>query len=146
MRKAMNAQRNEDFKSGRYKYAPTLPMPEELTADSPRFLREYVDFYKTPRGFHKRSPGSTGGWAVTSGLSLLNTKLLAYANEIETPVLLVHGEKAHSRYFSEDAFKLLKGGNKELLIVPGANHTDLYDNLEKIPFDRIAGFYRKNLK
>ncbi len=146
MRKAMNAQRNEDFKSGRYKYAPTLPMPEELTADSPRFLREYVDFYKTPRGFHKRSPGSTGGWAVTSGLSLLNTKLLAYADEIETPVLLVHGEKAHSRYFSEDTFKLLKGGNKELLIVPGANHTDLYDNLEKIPFGRIAGFYRKNLK
>ena len=146
MRKTMNAQRNEDFKNGSYKYSPVLPQPEELTADSPQFLREYVDFYKTPRGFHKRSPGSTDGWAVTAGLSLLNTKLLAYANEIETPVLLVHGEKAHSRYFSEDAFKLLKGDNKKLLIVPGANHTDLYDNLEKIPFDRIAAFYKTNLK
>ena len=146
MRKTMNAQRIEDFKSGKYKYAPTLPMPEELTSDSPQFLREYVDFYKTPRGFHKRSPGSTDGWAVTAGLSLLNTKLLAYANEIETPVLLVHGENAHSRYFSEDAFKLLKGDNKKLLIVPGANHTDLYDNVQKIPYDEIGQFFRDNLK
>ena len=146
MRKTMNAQRIEDFKSGKYKYAPTLPMPEELTSDSPQFLREYVDFYKTPRGFHKRSPGSTDGWAVTAGLSLLNTKLLAYANEIESPVLLVHGEKAHSRYFSEDAFKLLKGDNKKLLIVPGANHTDLYDNVQKIPYDEIGQFFRDNLK
>ena len=146
MRNAMNSQRIADFKNGSYKYAPVLPKPEELTPDSPQFVRDYVSYYKTPRGFHKRSPGSTDGWAVTAGLSLLNTKLLAYASEIESAVLLVHGEKAHSRYFSETAFKMLKGGNKELLIVPGAVHCDLYDNLEKIPFDRIAEFYRMNLK
>ena len=83
---------------------------------------------------------------MTSAIPFLNTKLLAYAGEIKTPVLLIHGEKAHSRYFSEGAFRKLKGGNKELFIVPGANHTDLYDNLEKIPFNKIAEFYQKNLK
>ena len=146
MRQAMNAQRVADFKAGSPKYAAVLPDPKDLNADTPEFVKRYVSYYKTPRGYHKRSPGSTTGWAVSAGLSLLNTKLLAYADEIESPVLLVHGEKAHSRYFSEDAFKLLKGGNKELFIVPGADHTDLYDNLEKIPFDRIAAFYRKMLK
>ena len=146
MRKAMNAQRIVDFKSGTVKYAAVLPDPKDLNADTPEFVKRYVSYYKSPRGFHKRSPGSTTGWAVSAGLSLLNTKLLAYAGEIESPVLLVHGEKAHSRYFSEDAFKLLKGDNKELFIVPGADHTDLYDNLEKIPFDRIAAFYKTNLK
>ena len=146
MRKAMNAQRIVDFKSGTVKYAAVLPDPKDLNADTPEFVKRYVSYYKSPRGFHKRSPGSTTGWAVSAGLSLLNTKLLAYAGEIESPVLLVHGEKAHSRYFSEDAFKLLKGDNKELFIVPGADHTDLYDNLEKIPFDRIAAFYKRNLK
>ena len=146
MRQAMNAQRVADFKAGSPKYAAVLPDPKDLNADTPEFVKRYVSYYKTPRGFHKRSPGSTIGWAVTAGLPLLNTKLLAYAGEIESPVLLVHGEKAHSRYFSEDAFKLLKGDNKELLIVPGADHTDLYDNLDKIPFDRIAEFYKTNLK
>ena len=146
MRQAMNAQRVADFKAGTPKYAAVLPDPKDLNADTPEFVKRYVSYYKTPRGFHKRSPGSTSGWAVTAGLPLLNTKLLAYAGEIESPVLLVHGEKAHSRYFSEDAFKLLKGDNKELLIVPGADHTDLYDNLDKIPFDRIAEFYKTNLK
>jgi hypothetical protein len=145
-RQAMNSQRSDDFKSGTVKYAATLPDPSELNDDSPQFLRRYVSYYKTPRGFHKRSPGSTGGWAVSAGLSLLNTKLLAYAGEIESPVLLVHGEKAHSRYFSEDAFKLLKGDNKELFIVSDADHTDLYDNLEKIPFDKIETFYKANLQ
>ena len=146
MRQAMNAQRVADFKTGTPKYAAVLPDPKDLNADTPEFVKRYVSYYKTPRGFHKRSPGSTIGWAVTAGLPLLNTKLLAYAGEIESPVLLVHGEKAHSRYFSEDAFKLLKGDNKELFIVPGADHTDLYDNLDKIPFDRVAEFYRTNLK
>ncbi len=146
MRKAMNAQRLADFKGGTYKYSPTLPMPKELKTDTPQFLRDYVNYYKTPRGFHKRSPGSTIGWAVTSGLSLLNDKLLAYAGEIESAVLLVHGEKAHSRYFSETAFKMLKGDNKELLIVPGAVHCDLYDNMKVIPFDKIDGFFRKYLR
>ena len=146
MRNVMNKQRLADFKSGTCKYSPTLPMPEELSPDAPQFLRDYVNYYKTPRGFHKRSPGSTNGWAVTSGLSLLNDKLLAYAGEIESAVLLVHGEKAHSRYFSETAFKMLKGDNKELLIVPGAVHCDLYDNMKVIPFDKIDGFFRKYLK
>ena len=146
MRQAMNAQRVADFKAGSPKYAAVLPDPKDLNADTPEFVKRYVSYYKTPRGFHKRSPGSTTGWAVSAGLSLLNTKLLAYSGEIESPVLLVHGEKAHSRYFSEDAFKLLKGDNKELFIVPGADHTDLYDNLDKIPFDRIAAFYKTNFK
>ena len=148
MRKAMNDQRIEDFKSGQPTYQAVLPNPDELTADSPQFLRDYVSFYKTPRGYHRRSPGSNDGWAVTAAHSLLNTKLLAYADEIETPVLLVHGEKAHSRYFSETAFKMLKGDNKELFIVPGAVHCDLYDggNKNAIPFDKIEAFYGKNLK
>ena len=148
MRKAMNDQRIKDFKSGQPTCQAVLPNPDELTADSPQFLRDYVSFYKTPRGYHRRSPGSTNGWAVTAALSLLNTKLLAYADEIESPVLLVHGEKAHSRYFSETAFKMLKGDNKELFIVPGAVHCDLYDGGGKsaIPFDKIEAFYKKNLK
>ena len=148
MRNVMNAQRTDDFRNGSYKYAAVLPNPEDLTADTPQFVRDYVSFYKTPRGFHRRSPGSTSGWAVSAGLCLLNTKLLAYASEIESAVLLVHGEKAHSRYFSETAFKLLKGDNKELFIVPNAVHCDLYDGGAKgeLPFDRIADFYKKNLK
>lgn len=146
MRKAMNAQRIVDFRNGSCRYAAVLPKPEDLPPDSPQFLRDYVNYYKTPRGFHKRSPGSTDGWAVTAGLSLLNTKLLAYAGEIESPVLLVHGEKAHSRYFSETAFKMLKGNNKELLIVPDAVHCDLYDNVGKIPFDEIEKFYRRSFR
>ena len=145
MRKAMNDRRIRDFKAGHPAYQAVLPNPDELTADSPQFLRDYVSFYKTPRGYHKRSPGSASGWAITAALSLLNTKLLAYADEIESAVLLVHGEKAHSRYFSETAFRLLKGDNKELLIVPGAVHCDLYDNRQVIPFDRIDGFFRKHL-
>ena len=114
-------------------------------------MKDYVSFYKTPRGFHKRSPGSTTGWAVSAGLSLLNTKLLAYAGEIETPVLLVHGEKAHSCYFSETALELLKAGvapdNKRLLLVPDAVHCDLYDSGGKdaIPFDAIAAFFRESM-
>ena len=152
MREAMNAQRTADFKSGTVKYAAVLPNPEDLNADTPQFVRDYVSFYKTPRGFHRRSPGSTTGWAVSAGLSLLNTKLLAYAGEIEGPVLLVHGEKAHSRYFSETALEILKGGvapdNKSLLIVPDAVHCDLYDGGGKdaIPFDAIEAFYKENLK
>ena len=145
MRKAMNDQRIKDFKAGHPTYQAVLPNPDELTADSPQFLRDYVSFYKTPRGYHKRSPGSNNGWAITAALSLLNTKLLAYANEIESAVMVVHGEKAHSRYFSETAFKMLKGDNKELVIVPGAVHCDLYDNMKVIPFDRIDGFFRKYL-
>jgi hypothetical protein len=103
-------------------------------------------YYMTKRGFHPRSVNSAVGWNMTSVLPFLNTKLLAYAGEIKTPVLLVHGEKAHSRYFSEGAFQKLKGDNKELLIVPGANHCDLYDQIDIIPFDKIDAFFTKNLR
>ena len=96
--------------------------------------------------YHPRSLNSNGGWNKTSTLSFLNMPILSYASEIRSAVLLVHGENAHSRYFSEDTYKKLTGGNKELLIVPGASHTDLYDNFDKIPFDRIVAFYRENLK
>ncbi len=144
LRQQLNAQRTEDYKNGTYALAGGVP--DSLPADAPQFLKDYHDYYKTPRGYHKRSLGSNGGWNVTSSLSLLNMPILAYASEIRSAVLLVHGEKAHSRYFSEDTYKKLKGDNKELLIVPDAVHTDLYDNLEKIPFDRIESFYRQYFK
>ena len=139
MKKQLNAQRNGA-------YALAGGVPQTLPEDAPQFMKDYNAYYKTPRGYHKRSLGSNGGWNVTSALSLLNMPILAYAGEIRSAVLLVHGEKAHSRYFSEDVFKALKGDNKELFIVPDAVHTDLYDNLEKIPFDKIEAFYREYLK
>ena len=144
LRKQLNAQRTEDFKNGTYAKAPGLP--EKLTGDEPQFVKDYWDYYKTPRGFHKRSINSNGNWNVTSSLSLLNMPILAYSDEIENAVLVIHGEKAHSRYFSEDAFKKLKGDNKELLIIPGANHVDLYDQTDKIPFDKIENFFKTYLK
>lgn len=143
MRRQLNAQRTEDYRNGTYKRTVMNPKPE---ADAPQFMKDYYDYYKTERGFHPRSINSGLGWNVTSSLSLLNMPILAYSGEIRSAVLVVHGEKAHSRYFGEDAFKKLKGDNKELLIVPEANHTGLYDNLEKIPFDKIEQFYRKYLK
>lgn len=144
MKEELNKQRTEDFKNG--KYLITQGLPDKLTGDEPQFVKDYVGFYKTKRGFHKRSIGSNGGWNTTSSLSLINMPILAYSDEIRNAVLMIHGEKAHSRYFSEDAFKKLKGDNKELLIVEGANHVDLYDNLEKIPFDKIETFFNTYLK
>ena len=144
LRKTLNKQRTEDFKTGSFAKAPGLP--EKLTGDEPQFVQDYYGYYKTPRGFHERSINSNGNWNVTSSLSLLNMPILQYSDEIQSAVLMIHGEKAHSRYFSEDAFKKLKGDNKELYIVPDANHVDLYDNLEKIPFDKIEAFYKENLK
>ena len=144
MKEQLNKQRTEDYKNGTY--AKSQGLPDKLTGDEPQFVKDYVGFYKTKRGFHKRSIGSNGGWNTTSSLSLINMPILAYSSEIRNAVLMVHGEKAHSRYFSEDAFKKLKGDNKELYIVEGANHVDLYDNLEKIPFDKIEQFFKTNLK
>lgn len=144
MKKQLNAQRTDDYRNGSYALAGGVP--QTLPEDASQFMKDYNAYYKTPRGYHKRSLGSNGGWNVTSALSLLNMPILAYAGEIRSAVLLVHGEKAHSRYFSEDVFKALKGDNKELFIVPDAVHTDLYDNLEKIPFDKIEAFYREYLK
>ena len=144
LRQQLNAQRTRDARSG--SIAPSAAgLPEALTGDEPQFVKDYFAYYKTGRGFHPRSINSNGAWNATSALSFLNMPLLAYAGEIRSAVLLVHGEKAHSRYFSEDAFKKLNGDNKELLIVPGASHTDLYDRVDIIPSDRIEAFFRANL-
>ena len=145
-KEAMNAQRIKDFKSGTYELGGGVP--DKLPDDAPQFVKDYHAYYKTPRGYHVRSLNSNGGWNKTSALSFINAKLLAYAGEIESAVMVLHGEKAHSRYFGETAFKMLKGENKELVIVPGASHCDLYDGGGKgaIPFDRIEAFYRKHLK
>ncbi len=143
-KESLNKQRTEDFRNGSYAQSPGLP--DKLTGDEPQFVKDYVGYYKTKRGFHERSIGSNGSWNTTSSLSLINMPILAYSNEIRNAVLMVHGEKAHSRYFSEDAFKNLKGDNKELYIVEGANHVDLYDNLEKIPFGKIEEFFTTYLK
>lgn len=143
MRKQMNAQRTEDYRSGTYKRTIMNPKPAD---DAPQFMKDYYNYYKTRRGYHPRSINSGLGWNVTSSLSFINMPILSYADEIRSAVLIVHGEKAHSRYFGEDAFKKLRGDNKELLIVPGAVHTDLYDDLDKIPFDKIEQFFREYLK
>lgn len=145
LRKKLNEQRTIDAKNGSYALAGGVvdPLPE----DAPQFVKDYYAYYKTPRGYHPRSLNSNNGWNVTSSLSFINTPLLTYSSEIRSAVLLVHGEKAHSRYFSEDAFKKLKGDNKELLIVPGASHVDLYDNVAGvIPYDKIEKFIRGNMK
>lgn len=145
-RVAINNQRTIDFKNGSYKLGGGVV---DDPSGFPQFVKDYYAYYKTPRGYHVRSLNSNGGWNVTAGTSLLNTRLLYYASEIRNAVLIVHGEKAHSRYFGEDAFKLLKGDNKELFIVPDATHCDLYDggeNGDKIPFDKIENFIRKNIK
>lgn len=145
LRRKLNEQRTIDAKNGSYALAGGVvdPLPE----DAPQFVKDYYAYYKTPRGYHPRSLNSNNGWNVTSSLSFINTPLLTYSSEIRSAVLLVHGEKAHSRYFSEDAFKKLKGDNKELLIVPGASHVDLYDNVAGvIPYDKIEKFIRGNMK
>lgn len=141
---ALNNQRTLDYKNGTY--AKAAGLPDKLTGSEPQFVKDYYGYYKTKRGFHKNSINSNGNWNQTSTLSLINLPILAYSNEIRTPVLMIHGENAHSRYFSEDAYKKLKGDNKELLIIEGANHVDLYDNLEKIPFEKIASFFKEKLK
>lgn len=142
-RRALNAQRTADYKSGEYARAGGVvdPLPE----DAPDFVRDYYAYYKTPRGYHPRSLNSNQGWNVTSTLSFLNMPILQYSQEIRSAVLLVHGEKAHPCYFSRDAFARLTGDNKELMIIPGAVHTDLYDNMAVIPFDEITNFFNQYL-
>ena len=143
LRCRLNAQRTEDYKNGSYMRAGGVVDP--LPDDAPQFVKDYYAYYKTPRGYHKRSLNSNAGWNTTSALSFINMPLMSYSDEIRSAVLIVHGELAHSRYFGEDAYKRLKGENKELLIILGANHTDLYDNREKIPFDRIVHFFQQYL-
>lgn len=143
-RKALNSQRTADYKNGSYARAGGVvdPLPE----DAPFFVKDYYDYYKTARGYHKRSLNSNGGWDLTSSLSFLNMPILQYSSEIRNAVLLIHGEKAHSCYFSKDAFQKLKGDNKELLLIPNAVHTDLYDRTAIIPFDKMEAFFREYLK
>ena len=143
-RRALNAQRTLDYQRGTYARAGGVvdPLPE----DAPFFVKDYYDYYNTERGYHPRSLNSNDGWNVTSSLSFLNMPILQYSSEITSAVLLVHGEKAHSCYFSRDAYEKLTGDNKELLIIPGAVHTDLYDQAEIIPFDRIEAFLREHLR
>lgn len=141
LRVQLNEQRTNDYKNEDYERDGGVidPVPD----NAPLFVRQYHDYYKTERGYHRRSPNSNEGINKTAVLSFVNMPILTYIDEIRSAVLLIHGEKAHSRYFSEDAYKRLTGMNKELLIVPGANHTDLYDNLNVIPFDKIEAFFRK---
>ena len=149
LKKSLNAQRIEDYKNGTYKRAGGVvdPLPE----DAPFFEKDYYDYYKTERGYHKRSLNSNDGWNMTSSLSFINMPILQYSNEIRNAVLMIHGEKAHSCYFSKDAFKNMTENskytdNKELMIIPNAVHTDLYDKVDIIPFDKIEEFFKSNLK
>lgn len=142
---ALNAQRTADAHNGKPEYAGGFP--KERPTEAPQFLLDYWDFYMSPdRGYIDRAPACSTGWTKTTPLAFINTPLDTFLGEIETPVLLVHGEKAHSRYFSEEAFVRLKGENKRLMIIPGANHTDLYDNLSVIPYNEIEQFFKTNLK
>ena len=144
LKQQLNTQRLEDARNGRYTLAGGVA--DVLPDDAPWFVKDYHAYYKTKRGYHKRSLNSNSGWNKTSALSFINTPQLAYSDEIRSAVLMIHGEKAHSRYFSEDAFKKLRGDNKELLIIPDATHVDLYDNFGKIPFDKIEQFFHDYLK
>lgn len=142
-RHSLNQQRINDFVNNSYSIDGGVLDP--LPNDAPEFVISYHDYYKTDHGYHSRSLNSNNGWNITTPLSLLNSHLLDYSNEIKSAVLLVHGDKVHSRYFSETAFNNLTGDNKALLIVPNSVHTDLYDNLDKIPFDSIESFLNKYL-
>lgn len=148
-KKAWNAQRIEDYKNGSYALGGGVvdPLPE----DAPFFVKDYYAYYKTDRGYHPRSLNSNGGWNVTGCMSFLNQPILRYSNEIRSAVLVIHGEKAHSCYFSRDAYEDMVrdnpfAENKELLIIPDAVHTDLYDQTEVIPFDKIETFIRDAMK
>ena len=150
-KQALNAQRLEDYKNGSYALGGGVVDP--LPADAPFFVKDYYDYYKTPRGYHARSLNSNGGWNVTGCMSFINQPILQYSNEIRSAVLIMHGEKAHSCYFSRDAYaNMVKDNpytdNKELLIIPDAVHTDLYDGGGKnaIPFDKLEQFFRTYLK
>ncbi|MCD7773549.1 MAG: alpha/beta hydrolase [Ruminococcus sp.] len=142
-RKALCAQRIEDYKNG--SYAPGGGVVDPLPDDAPFFVKDYYDYYKTSRGYHPRSLNSNNGWNVTGCQSFMNMPILQYSDEIRNAVLIIHGEKAHSCYFSRDAFKKLVGDNKELMIIPNAVHTDLYDKMDIIPFDKIATFFNTYL-
>ena len=143
LREKLNNQRTADYRNGTF--AEAAGLPEKLTGEEPQFVKEYFEYYKTPVGFHKRSINSNGHWNTTSALSLITQPILAYSDTIKNPVLMIHGEKAHSRYFSEDAYKKLTGDNKELFIIPNATHVDLYYKTDVIPFDKMEKFFKAHL-
>ena len=143
MKVALNNQRTQDYKNGEYARAGGVVDP--LPDDAPFFVKDYYDYYKTERGYHKRSLNSNDGWNAIGCMSFISQPIIAYSDEIRSAVLLIHGEKAHSCYFSKDEFEKLTGDNKELVIIPNAVHTDLYDDLNIIPFDKIIEFYNKYL-
>ena len=143
MKVMLNNQRTEDYKNGEYARAGGVVDP--LPDDVPFFVKDYYDYYKTERGYHKRSLNSNDGWNVIGCMSFISQPIIAYSDEIRTPILMIHGGNAHSRYFSEDEFAKLTGDNKELMIIPDAVHTDLYDKTDVIPFEKIAEFFNKNL-
>ncbi len=147
-KKALNEQRTKEYKSGNYVRGGGVvdPLPE----DAPFFVKDYYDYYKTNRGYHKRSLNSNDGWNITGCMSFMNMPILQYSNEIRSAVLMLHGEKAHSCYFSKDAYEnmikdSLYADNKELMIIPDAVHTDLYDIIDVIPFDKIEEFFKTNM-
>lgn len=144
LRRKLNTQRTVDAKNGTYALSGGVvdPLPE----DAPQFVKDYHSYYKTERGYHERSLNSNNGWNTTSSLSFINMPQLSYAGEIRNAVLIIHGERAHSRYFGEDTFKMFKGENKELMIIPGASHVDLYDRTDIIPFDKLESFFKEYLK
>lgn len=143
-RKILNAQRTLDYKNGNYELGGGVvdPLPE----DAPFYVKDYYEYYKTSRGYHARSLNSNGGWNKVGCISFLNQPILCYSEEIRSAVLIIHGEKAHSCYFSKDAFKKMQGDNKELLLIPDAVHTDLYDQMDIIPFNKLEQFFKKYLK
>lgn len=143
-RKALNAQRLVDYKNGEYTLGGGVV--EVVPDDAPFFVKDYHDYYKTDRGYHSRSLNSNGGWNVVGCMSFLNQPILCYSDEIQSAVLIIHGEKAHSCYFSKEAFEKLTGDNKELMIISNAVHTDLYDQTDIIPFDKLQRFFEENLK
>ena len=143
-REAMAKQRTEDYRNGAYTRAGGVVDP--LPDDAPQFIKDYHAYYKTPRGFHPRSGNSTDGWNATSALPFVNFKFFEYADELDNAVLIVHGDQAHSYYFGKDTFAKLKGDNKQMLTIKGASHCDLYDQIDIIPFDEIAAFYKENMK
>lgn len=149
LRESISRQRTIDYKENSYKLAGGVVDP--LPSDAPDFVRDYYNYYKTKRGYHKRSLNSNDGWCITAQTSLLNTRILHYSNEIRSAVLIIHGNRAHSLYFGRDAYNNMISGNKytdnkELIIIPDATHVDLYDNMEKIPFDKIEEFFKKYLR
>lgn len=142
-KKALNMQRTKDYKNA--EYAAGGGVVDSLPDDAPFFVKDYYDYYKTERGYHKRSLNSNNGWNVTGTMSFMNMPILQYSSEIRSAVLLIHGEKAHSCYFSKDAYTKLTGDNKELMLIANAVHTDLYDRTDIIPFDKIEEFFDRNM-